>query len=169
MGTYEGHRRDVSGLWKMSKRCHRSTSTRAGPPKAHNAGVYGPAGVWCTAALHTGKHPGHHTPGFTNTPPARVAPHPGLHEKHLSPTWGFHIEARGGTYPHPPALLHRTHEIYAASVALSEMCYVSYISGEMGMPIGLPFMLQVDNFPRKTAANLLNSTFNAANPINVTN
>ena len=36
-------------------------------------------------------------------------------------------------------------KIYAASVALSEMCYLSYISDEMGMPIGLPFELQVDN------------------------
>ena len=36
-------------------------------------------------------------------------------------------------------------EIYAASVALSEMCYLSYISDEMGMAIGLPFVLQVDN------------------------
>ena len=36
-------------------------------------------------------------------------------------------------------------EIYAASVALSEMCYLSYISDEMGVPIRLPFRLQVDN------------------------
>ena len=36
-------------------------------------------------------------------------------------------------------------EIYAASVALSEMCYLSYISDEMGVPIRLPFKLQVDN------------------------
>ena len=36
-------------------------------------------------------------------------------------------------------------EIYAVSVALLEMCYLSYISDEMGMPIGLPFKLQVDN------------------------
>jgi hypothetical protein len=36
-------------------------------------------------------------------------------------------------------------EIYAASVALSEMCYLSYVSDEMGVPIRLPFKLQVDN------------------------
>ena len=54
------------------------------------------------AAPHTGKHPGHHTPGFTKHTSARGAPHPGLHEKNPSPTCGFHSEARTGTYPHPP-------------------------------------------------------------------
>jgi hypothetical protein len=36
-------------------------------------------------------------------------------------------------------------EIYAASVALSEICHLSYVADEMGMGIRLPFVLQVDN------------------------
>ena len=36
-------------------------------------------------------------------------------------------------------------EIYAASVALSEICHLSYVADEMGMGIKLPFVLQVDN------------------------
>ena len=36
-------------------------------------------------------------------------------------------------------------EIYAASVALSEISFLSYVTSEMGMEIERPFKLQVDN------------------------
>ena len=36
-------------------------------------------------------------------------------------------------------------EIYAASVALTEICHLSYVTEEMGMSMKQPFVLQVDN------------------------
>ena len=74
--------------------------------------------------------PEHSTPSWNNPRAARVMDDPTCHSK----LKGLHPDMSSGAA-----------EIYAASVALTEVMHLSYIVDEMGAPMELPLQLLVDN------------------------